>query len=187
MTRVPSSLRRATTAAPMPAAPPVTMAVFPFKPRISVLLRNDGGRLELDLTGCVEEVGDEDHAHRRIVAPHQAAPDTAELGARGEVCRLVAAVGGDAADVLALAAGLGQDRENVVQGALELLGEIFRLENLLLVPSHLAGDEDHRSARRDAVRVADGRRPAPGLQDPHSLVRGGSGSSSQPALGCGTR
>src|SRR5687768_9923468 len=92
-TLAPSSLNRATTAAPMPAAPPVTMAVFPFKPRISLLLWNDGGRLELDLTGRVEQVRYEDHAHRRIVPAHEALPDGAEAAPRGEVGRLVATVG----------------------------------------------------------------------------------------------
>ncbi|MNC93973.1 hypothetical protein D3C83_107180 [compost metagenome] len=33
-TFVPSDLKRSTIAAPMPAAPPVTIAVLPFKPRI---------------------------------------------------------------------------------------------------------------------------------------------------------
>src|SRR5689334_22978577 len=87
-TRVPSSRKRCAIAAPMPAAPPVTMAVLPFSPRISrspsLSCRDDGSRLQLDLAGGVEQVRDEDHAHRRIVASHQPAPDAAELGARDE-------------------------------------------------------------------------------------------------------
>src|SRR5436190_22906618 len=97
-TRVPSSRKRCTIAAPMPAAPPVTMAVLPFNPRMlispSISRGYYGGRLELDLTGRVEQVRHENHAHRRVVPAHDAAPDAAELGARGEIRRLVAAIGG---------------------------------------------------------------------------------------------
>src|SRR6188768_4552943 len=107
-TRVPSSRKRSAIAAPIPAAPPVTMAVLPFNPRMlispSISRGYYSGCLQLDLAGRVEQVRHEDHAHRRVVAAHQPAPDAAELGARGEVGRLVAAVGGHAADMLRAAA-----------------------------------------------------------------------------------
>src|SRR5512145_2950107 len=140
-TRVPSSGKRRTTAAPMPAAPPVTIAVLPFKPRISLLLWNYRRRLELDLAGRVEEVRHEDHAHRRVVPAHVAPPDGTELAPRGEIRRLVAAVGGHAADVLGPRARLGKHRDDVFQGLLELRSERFGLKHLLLVPPDLSGDE----------------------------------------------
>src|SRR5579885_575719 len=123
-TFVPSSSKRFTMAAPMPAAPPVTMAVLPFKPRIArscaLLGRDDGGGLELDLTGRVEEVRDEDHAHRRVVAAHEPLPDRPQLGARRQVGRLVAAVRSHAADVLRPAARLGEDGKDVLQSLFKL-------------------------------------------------------------------
>src|SRR6185503_5144063 len=185
MTRVPSALNRSTTAAPMPAAPPVTIAVLPFRPRISCLPWNYGRRLELDLTGRVEQVRHEDHAHRRIVPAHEALPDAAEAAPRGEVRRLVAAIGGHAADVLGPAAGFGEHRDDVLQRLLELGGQLFGFEALLCIPSDLSGDEHQRSGCRDAVRVPERRLPALRQQNLHSTC-GGSGSSSQPAFGCGT-
>src|SRR5574341_954688 len=186
ITRVPSALKRSTTAAPMPAAPPVTIAVLPFSPRISSLLGNHGGRLELDLAGRMEQVGREDYAHHRIVAFYQLAPDAADLGASGEIGRLVAAVGGHAADVLGARASLRQDGEDVLQCLAELRRDVLGLEHLLRVPSDLASDEDDAARGLDAIGIADRRFPAARKEHLHSFVLGGSGSWSQPGFGCGT-
>src|ERR1700694_2275190 len=181
-TFVPSALKRSTMAAPMPAAPPVTMAVFPLRPRISLLLEDHCSRLELDLSGRVEQVRDEDHAHRRIVPAHEPFPDAAELGPRREVGRLVAAVGRHAADMLRAAARFGEHRKRVLERLLELLRDLFRMKPLRGIPSDLTGDEHQPPGRRfDAVRVADRRRPARRMQRLHSPIPGGSGAESHPA------
>src|SRR6185503_6243412 len=166
-TLVPSAFSRSTIAAPIPAAPPVTIAVLPFKPRISILLWNDRGRLELDLTRRVEEVRYENHAHRRIVIAHEAPPDPAELGPRREVGLLVAAIGREAADVLRPAARFGEHGEDIFKGLLKLSGNVFRLEALLGIPADLAGDEHQAPGGGDAVGIADRRFPAARQQDAH--------------------
>src|SRR5688572_12861644 len=187
VTRVPSSLNRCTTAAPMPAAPPVTMAVFPLSPRISSLLGNHGGRFDLDLAWRIEQIGHEDHTHRGIVAPHEPLPDAAERAARAKVGRLVAAVRGHAADVFRARARLGEHRDDVLQSLFKLRCQIFGLEHLLRVPPDLACHENEAPAALDAVRVADRRLPARRKKHFHQRTPGGSGSSSQPAWGFGTR
>src|SRR5512138_3350638 len=185
-TRVPSALNRSTIAAPMPAAPPGTMAELPLSGRILFLRWNYRRRFQLDLPGMVEEIRDEDHRHHRIVPAHQPAPDLAQLRPRRQIGRLVAAVGGEAADVLRPRAGLGEDGDDVLQRLLELRREALGLEHLLGVPADLAGDENQSAIGFDSIRVADGRLPALRMQDSHSVILGGSGSSSQPAAGCGT-
>jgi hypothetical protein len=64
------------------------------------LIGDDCGRLEFDLARLVEQRGNEDHAHCRIMLAYVPAPDGAEGAARGKVGRLVDAEGSDAADVL---------------------------------------------------------------------------------------
>lgn len=96
---------------------------------------------------------------------------TAYLAARGEVGGLVAAIGGDAADMLGAPARFGEDREDVLQGLPELRRDILGGEDLVLVPAHLAGNEDHRARGGDAVRVADGRFPAARREDLHGASR----------------
>ena len=109
----------------------------------------------------VEQVRHEDHAHRGEMLSHVLAPDPAEVLARGHVGGLVAAVRGDATDVLRSAAGLREHGEDVLQRLLELRRDRLGVELLLRLPAYLAGDEyDAASIDCNAVGVADWRRPA---------------------------
>ena len=41
---------------------------------------NDGGRFQFDLAGRIEEIGDENHAHRRVMLADQPPPDASKRG-----------------------------------------------------------------------------------------------------------
>src|ERR1039457_3668644 len=93
--------------------------------------RYDCGRLELDLARAVEQVGYENHAHARVMPSHQALPDRAELRARREIGRLVAAKRCNAADVFGTTSGLGQHRQHVLQRLIELRRDFGGVKALL--------------------------------------------------------
>lgn len=86
------------------------------------------------------------------MATHEPPPDFAEFGPRRKVGGLVAAVGGEPADVLGPRAVLGEDGNDVLQRPLELRRDRFVLEDLLGVPAHLAGAAEiaARAAREGA-------------------------------------
>jgi hypothetical protein len=75
--------------------------------------RRDGGCFQFDLAGAIEQISDENHAHRRIMAACVLAPDRSQLAARAKLRWLVAAVSSHAANVARFAACDGQNREYV--------------------------------------------------------------------------
>ena len=139
----------------------LTASLFAEACAPELAFRNNGGRFQLDLGRCVEQIGDEDHAHRREMVADQRFPDAPEFAPAGEIGRLVDAERGHPTDMLRLAAGLRQDRQDVLERLLELRHELLALKFLIGVPADLAGDEYDAAGRHaDAVGIADRRQPA---------------------------
>src|SRR5688500_10950748 len=118
------------------------------------------GRLDLDLRLRLDERADLDDGHRRIMAADQLAPGSADLLRADSISVDVGDVAGHADDMLGSGAVHGQNVEDVLERLPELAGQIGRSELLLFVPADDAGRKDGPTARRDAVRIAFGPRPA---------------------------
>src|SRR3954454_4531688 len=134
------------------------------------LHRHDRGRLDLDLGPRLDERGDLDHGHRRVVAAHQLAVDAADLPCAREVLVAVGHVPREPRDVLGPAARLGQDGEDVLQRATHLARQAPVGERAGLVPADLTRDEHERARgiRRDPVRIPPRPRPTGRLEGPHA-------------------
>ena len=125
--------------------------------------RHDRGRFQFDLARSIEQVGDKNHAHGRVMRAHEVAPDATKLAPVGQIGGLVGAIGGQAANVLGSGAGFCEHGEDVFKSLLELGDEFVALKPLCRVPSHLARDEYDAAGRRlNAIGITDRRCPSGG-------------------------
>jgi hypothetical protein len=68
----------------------------------------------------IEQIGHKDHAHRGVVAAHQAFPNRPELGSFRKISWSVDAIGGHSTNVAWRPAGQCQHSENILERLLEL-------------------------------------------------------------------
>src|SRR3974390_952401 len=119
---------------------------------------DDSGRFKLDLCGMIEEIRDEDHAHRGEVPAHEFPPYPPQLGSRQEIGRLVDAIGRHSTNVVGTATGLREHGKHVLQRLLELRDQLVAVKLLLFIPADLACDEPNPTGgNSDPVRITDGR------------------------------
>src|SRR6185369_12217575 len=114
----------------------------------AVSVRHNRRRLDLDLRAVLDEGRDLHQGHGREMAADHLAVGLADFSEARDVLLLVGHVPGEADQVFGLGAALGR--------------------YLLAVPADLAGDEDERAARSDAVGIAFRFRPGLGIESFHA-------------------
>src|SRR5271165_3576604 len=99
--------------------------------------RNDGGRFQLDLSRSVQKVGNEYHAHCRIMIDEKRSPNAAEFAPTRKIGRLVDAECREPANMARFPTRLGEDGEDIFERLLELRDQVLAVEMLIGIPADL--------------------------------------------------
>jgi hypothetical protein len=115
---------------------------------------DDGQALDLDQGVLVPQAADADAGHRGVVGADQPAPDGADLAGVRAVVGHVDDEDGQAGQLVGLAAGSTQGREQVAERLLELRNDAAADDAALGVHGRLAGQEDDLPLAGNRVREA---------------------------------
>src|ERR1700693_3220635 len=126
------------------------------------LVRNDRGRLDLDLGAILDERGDLNGGHCGKILSHDLAIDLSDFRQTADVFALVNEVPNEVGDMLRSRAAAGEDGSNIAQRLRDLCDEIIALEQAVRVPADLSCEKDRSTLRDNAVGVAC--RPGPAFR-----------------------